>query len=94
MNQQQFEQKLTPAQPKGWLWRLVASTVIKWLYDNADVILPILLERVFGVKKANRFLNAIAEDSGDCGPMPKYEVSHNGSWQCIGGEWKWIEDLG
>lgn len=62
MNKQQFDQKLSTTQPKGWLWKLLSATILKWLYDNAEIILPILIEKVFGVSKGSKFLKAMSDD--------------------------------
>jgi hypothetical protein len=71
MNRLQFEKKISPTQPKGLLWKLLSAAILKWLYENAEVILPILIEKVFGVTKANRFLNAMmGDDKPDKGTTP------------------------
>lgn len=64
MKKLEFEQRVTSAPiKKGLTWKLLGSLIIGWLYDNAEWILPILLEKVFGINKANKFLNAMKDDS-------------------------------
>lgn len=71
MNRLQFEKKISPTQPKGWLWKLLSTAIMKWLYENAEVIIPILIEKVFGVTKGNKFLKAMVdEDKPDPGTTP------------------------
>ena len=62
MNKQQFDQKLSPTQPKGWLWKLLSAAILKWLYENAEVILPILLEKIIGEKKAGKIIRIMGDD--------------------------------
>lgn len=79
MNQKQF---ITTGKGK------LPVVILKWIWNNLDKI-----DMIIDFLQSLRKVNPLAEGD-NCGPMPKYEVSHNGSWQCIAGEWKWIEDLG
>jgi hypothetical protein len=61
LSPEQFETKITyqAKPPKGWIWVLAWSIVKKWLYENAETILPIFLERLFGAKKAAKITQCI-----------------------------------
>lgn len=71
MKKPEFEYRITTAPiKKGLTWKLLGSLILSWLYDNAEWILPILLEKVFGAKKADMFLDAMGEDKPDPGTTP------------------------
>lgn len=68
----------------------IPANVLKWIWNNKETLLA-LIALLFPAKQ-----QAFADPVETCGGVnkPTYKPTPNGSWQCIAGEWKWIEDLG
>lgn len=93
---QKVELKTTPA--KSIFWKLVWGIVKPWLYANAKELLGLLLEHFFGKTKAFKVINQLGEEEpvGCVGDKPTGVPdgsSPNGKWECIRGEWKYIEQI-
>lgn len=79
--QKEFQQNITfKARQKGWFISFLISKVLPFIIENWDELFP---------KK-----DKVQAFSGCQSPKPKNQLTPNGSWECIGGQWVWVDDLG
>jgi hypothetical protein len=68
-------------------------TILKWIWKNIDK-LDDIIALIISLKRSKA--PEVQTMSGSCGnvPRPKNQLTPNGDWECIGGNWTWVEGLG
>lgn len=87
MKKQQFNSELkTIVKPKGWVSQLFLKYILPLIWEYKDELLNLLFKA--------RDKDKVQAFSGCQSPKPKNQITPNGSWECIGGSWVWVDNLG